>query len=101
MGIKNFRGPVITESKKIVQNILVKDYMSKNVITFMKSDCIYDVMREFIENKISGAPVLNKSGKLVGIISESDIMKKIVESQYYNMPIVKTNISKYMTKSVD
>lgn len=101
MGIKNFRGPVIKESKKITQNILVKDYMSKNVIAFFKSDCIYDVMREFIERKISGAPVLNKSGKLVGIISESDIMKKIVESQYYNMPISKTNISKYMTKSVD
>ena len=84
-----------------MQNILVKDYMSKDVTTFLKSDCIYDVMRELLEKKISGAPVLNKSGKLVGIISESDIMKNIVDSQYYNMPITKTNISKYMKKSVD
>ena len=56
---------------------------------------------ELLEKKISGAPVLNKSGKLVGIISESDIMKNIVDSQYYNMPITKTNVSKYMKKSVD
>ena len=84
-----------------MQNILVKDYMSKDVATFLKSDCIYDVMRELLEKKISGAPVLNKYGKLVGIISESDIMKNIVDSQYYNMPITKTNISKYMKKSVD
>jgi len=84
-----------------MQNILVKDYMSKDVATFLKSDCIYDVMRELLEKKISGAPVLNKSGKLVGIISESDIMKNIVDSQYYNMPITKTNVSKYMKKSVD
>ena len=84
-----------------MQNILVKDYMSKDVVTFLKSDCIYDVMRELLEKKISGAPVLNKSGKLVGIISESDIMKNIVDSQYYNMPITKTNVSKYMKKSVD
>ena len=84
-----------------MQNILVKDYMSKDVATFLKSDCIYDVMRELLEKKISGAPVLNKSGKIVGIISESDIMKNIVDSQYYNMPITKTNISKYMKKSVD
>ena len=84
-----------------MQNILVKDYMSKGVTTFLKSDCIYDVMRELLEKKISGAPVLNKSGKLVGIISESDIMKNIVDSQYYNMPITKTKISKYMKKSVD
>ena len=84
-----------------MQNILVKDYMSKDITTFLKSDCIYDVMRELLEKKISGAPVLNKSGKLVGIISESDIMKNIVDSQYYNMPITKTKISKYMKKSVD
>ncbi|MBT4950545.1 MAG: CBS domain-containing protein [Pelagibacteraceae bacterium] len=84
-----------------MQNILVKDYMSKDVATFLKSDCIYDVMRELLEKKISGAPVLNKHGKLVGIISESDIMKNIVDSQYYNMPITKTNISKYMKKAVD
>ncbi|MGY8946055.1 MAG: CBS domain-containing protein [Flavobacteriales bacterium] len=100
MAIKNFQG-ALKKPEKAIQNILVKDYMSKNVITFHKSDCIYDVMRELLEKKISGAPVLNKSGKLVGIISESDIMKNIVESQYYNMPIAKTNISKYMTKSVD
>jgi len=28
-------------------------------------------------------------------------MKNIIDSQYYNMPIVKTKISKYMTKSID
>ena len=101
MGIKNFKEPLNNEPKKVVQNILVKDYMSKNVTTFFKSDCIYDVMSEMLEKKISGAPVINKSKKLVGIISESDIMKNIIDSQYYNMPIAKTNISKYMTKSID
>jgi len=101
MAVINFKGSLKKESKKTMQNILVKDYMSKDVATFLKSDCIYDVMRELLEKKISGAPVLNKSGKLVGIISESDIMKNIVDSQYYNMPITKTNVSKYMKKSVD
>ena len=101
MAVINFKGSLKKESKKTMQNILVKDYMSKDVATFLKSDCIYDVMRELLEKKISGAPVLNKHGKLVGIISESDIMKNIVDSQYYNMPITKTNVSKYMKKSVD
>jgi len=75
--------------------------MSKNVTTFVKSDCIYDVMRVLLEKKISGAPVVNKYGKLVGIISESDLMKNIVDGQYYNMPISNTKVSKYMKKSVD
>ena len=72
MGIKSFQGPKILKSKKNYQDILVKDYMFKNVITFSKSDCIYDVMRELFEQKISGA-------QLVGIISESDLMKNIVD----------------------
>ena len=101
MSVISFKGPSKKEVRKTIQNILVKDYMSKDVTTFLKSDCIYDVMRELLEKKISGAPVLNKHGKLVGIISESDIMKNIVDSQYYNMPITKTNVSKYMKKSVD
>ena len=101
MGIKSFQGPLRLKSKKIHQDILVKDYMFKNVITFSKSDCIYDVMRELFEQKISGAPVVNKYGELVGIISESDLMKNIVDGQYYNLPISNTKVSKYMKKSVD
>jgi len=83
------------------QNILVKDYMSRDVITFRKTDSIYSAMQELLKKQISGAPVINKSGKVVGIISETDMMKNIVDSQYYNMPISKTNVSKYMKKSVD
>ncbi len=101
MSVISFRGPSKKETKKTIQNILVKDYMSRDVITFRKSDSIYYVMQELLNNKISGAPIVNKFGKVVGIISETDIMKNIVDSQYYNMPISKTTVSKYMKKSVD
>lgn len=101
MAIKSFQAPIRSKTKTIRQNILVSDYMSSNVTTFYKSDCIYDVMRILFEKKISGAPVVNKYGKLVGIISESDLMKNIIDSQYYNMPISKTKVSNYMKKSVD
>jgi len=101
MSVISFRGPSKKETKKTIQNILVKDYMSRDVITFRKSDSIYYAMQELLNNKISGAPIVNKYGKIVGIISETDIMKNIVDSQYYNMPISKTKVSKYMKKSVD
>ena len=101
MSVISFRGPSKKETKKTIQNILVKDYMSRDVITFRKTDSIYSAMQELLKKQISGAPVINKSGKVVGIISETDMMKNIVDSQYYNMPISKTNVSKYMKKSVD
>ncbi|MEO2143552.1 MAG: CBS domain-containing protein [Flavobacteriaceae bacterium] len=101
MSVINFKSPTKKIVRKSLQNILVKDYMSKEVITFHKSDSIFEVKRILLEKKISGAPVINKSGKLIGIISETDLMKQIVDSRYYNMPMSKTTVSKYMTESVD
>ena len=101
MSVINFQSPSKKIVRKSLQNILVKDYMSKEVITFHKSDSIFEVKRILLEKKISGAPVINKSGKLIGIISETDLMKQIVDSRYYNMPMSKTTISKYMTENVD
>ena len=101
MSVISFKGQTVNDNKKNYQKILVKDYMTKDVITFFKSHFIFDVMKVMSEKKISGAPVISKRGKLVGIITESDIMKNIVDSQYFNMPIEKIRVSKYMAKSTD
>lgn len=101
MPVINFKSPSKKITRKSLQNILVKDYMSKNVVAFHKSDSIFEVKRILLEKKISGAPIVSKSGKLIGIISETDLMKQVVDSKYYNMPMIKTTVSKYMTKNVD
>ncbi|MFA0834196.1 MAG: CBS domain-containing protein [Methanobacterium formicicum] len=53
----------------------IQDAMEKNVIKFQVDDRIVDVAGSLRENKISGAPVMNKEDQLVGIISEGDIMR--------------------------
>lgn len=53
----------------------IQDAMEKNVIKFQVDDRIVDVAGSLRENKISGAPVMNKEGQVVGIISEGDIMR--------------------------
>ena len=95
----NYISPKKKEYKKTNSQILVKDYMSKNVITFYNYQSIYLVMSLLHSNKISGAPVINKFGKLVGVISETDIMKHILESRYFNMPTSKNSVSNFMTKT--
>ena len=97
----NYKAPQKIKDKKSNTSILVKDYMSKNVITFFNYDSIYLVMNTLSSNKISGAPVINKFGKIVGVISETDIMKHVLESRYYNMPTNKDSVSNFMTKTVD
>ena len=53
---------------------LVKDYMKKRVVKFSPEDSIFKVAKVLSKKHISGGPVVKK-GKLVGVISESDIIK--------------------------
>ncbi|MGE0131092.1 MAG: HPP family protein [Blastocatellales bacterium] len=52
------------------------DVMIKDVITVTDSTPLKDVARMFVEKKITGAPVVNAEGELVGVISETDIIRK-------------------------
>lgn len=53
----------------------IQEAMQKDVIRFQPEDRIVEVAQSLRENKISGAPVVNKEGHVVGIISEGDIMR--------------------------
>jgi CBS domain-containing protein len=55
----------------------IQEAMQKDVIRFQPEDRIVEVAQSLRENKISGAPVVNKEGHVVGIISEGDIMRLI------------------------
>ena len=52
----------------------VKDYMRKKIIMFKPNDSIFKVAKMLSKHHISGAPVV-KGKKVVGIISETDIIK--------------------------
>jgi CBS domain-containing protein len=56
--------------------LYASDVMVKDVITVTESMPLKDVARMFIEKKITGAPVVNSKGELVGVISETDIIRK-------------------------
>jgi|TARA_B100000809_G_scaffold202652_1_gene203484 CBS domain-containing protein len=62
----------------------IHDFMATNLITFSPETAIETAIQTFLTHKISGAPVVNSEGKLVGILSEKDCMKTLFESSYYN-----------------
>tara|TARA_B100000700_G_scaffold293367_1_gene354315 strand:- start:315 stop:719 length:405 start_codon:yes stop_codon:yes gene_type:complete len=65
-------------------NYNVKRFMATNLITFSPKTPIETAIESFLRNKISGAPVLNKKDELVGVLSEKDCMKTLMEYSYYN-----------------
>ncbi|WP_394747632.1 CBS domain-containing protein [Spongiimicrobium salis] len=101
MGIKSFQGARKTVKKEFDAPILVEDYMTKKLITFQAEQSILEVMELFTKYNISGGPVLDDNGFLVGIISEADCMKEISESRYFNQPILDKSVATHMTKDVE
>jgi len=102
MGIKSFQGKRDSNQRKEEEQILVSDYMTTNLITFKAEDSLDHVIAQLIANKISGGPVVNNKNELIGIISETDCIKHISESKYYNMPSDTNNtVGKYMVTDVD
>ena len=57
--------------------MLVKDIMNTNVRTTRPDSSINDVAIVMCFNKISGLPVIDDNEKIVGIISEKDILNGI------------------------
>ncbi|MCH3881555.1 MULTISPECIES: CBS domain-containing protein [Tenacibaculum] len=102
MGIINFQGKRSNEQNEQNVPILVGDYMTKKLITFKADDSLDHVINLLITNKISGGPVVNDKNELIGIISETDCIKHISESKYYNMPTDNNNtVGNNMVTDVD
>lgn len=55
---------------------LAKDVMSEKVISVQKETSIEELSKILLENKISGVPVLDDDGALVGIATEGDLIVK-------------------------
>jgi len=62
----------------ITSNINVKQIMSKKVITVPFDFTIEETAEVLLNNKISGVPVVDKQGEMIGIISQSDIFKALI-----------------------
>lgn len=55
----------------------VRDIMTTNVITASVNDCMRDVALMLREKKITGVPVLDEDGNVVGVFSETDILSRL------------------------
>ena len=56
------------------KSLKAKDIMTKDVIMIGPDSILAEAIKKLIENKISGMPVVDEDGKLLGIISEKDIL---------------------------
>jgi CBS domain-containing protein len=53
-----------------------KDIMTRDIITVSPTMTVKSLAMTLIKNQISGAPVAGKDGKIIGVVSEADIVAK-------------------------
>lgn len=82
-------------SGKPIAKILVRDIMSKNPITVLPDDSIYDCAKLMKKHGISSVIVKNSRGNLVGIVTKTDLVSTFLMLSTASLPI-----SKIMTKKV-
>ena len=68
------------------QTATVKDYMSGKLVTFLPDTDVLDAIHELLQHRISGAPVVDNFGNLVGMLSEFDCMQVVLTSGYHGEP---------------
>ena len=52
------------------------DIMTQDVVTVNKNQPIGDLSKIFIENNFNGVPVLDNTGKVVGVVTQGDLIEQ-------------------------
>ena len=68
----------IHELLYLLSEIKVKEIMTKDPITVPFDYTVEETAQVLLENKISGVPVVDDSGQLVGVITQTDLFKVMV-----------------------
>jgi CBS domain-containing protein len=72
-----------------------KDIMNGDIVAIDPEDTVEQVMAQMIQRGISGLPVVDMSGQLVGIITEFDLLDLVWEPD-----TAKNKVYHYMTRDI-
>ena len=64
--------------------VYVRDYMATNLVTLTPEMEILRAVHLLLEHEFGGAPVVDNIGNLVGILTEKDCMKVVLNAGYHS-----------------
>lgn len=79
-------------------SLKIQEYMNNYPVTFTPEMSVDAASLRFLKTKQIGGPVIDLNGKLIGFLSESDVLAKMIEMIYYNEHVAK--VADLMRKDV-
>jgi predicted transcriptional regulator len=78
--------------------LLVKEFMAASLVSFTPNQDVRDAIKLLIEKRISGGPVVDNRGNLVGVFSQKDCLQVALNAAYHDHWGGK--VSEFMNKDV-
>lgn len=82
-----------------METMKVRDYMTRDVLTLRPDTEILRALAIFVDNDVAGAPVTDRSGRLLGILTEGDFMRVALHGAYHGEP--GGRVDEYMHRNVE
>lgn len=82
----------------MLAKITIADYLTRNIFTVKEGDDVLVAIKQLLSHKLTCAPVVDQSGNLVGMLSEKDCMRVVLESSY-NLGM-SGKVSDFMNKEI-
>ncbi|GLX85275.1 CBS domain-containing protein [Thalassotalea loyana] len=81
-----------------MESVQVRDYVNQYPVTFTADMSVEEASLRFLKTKQIGGPVIDDKYRLIGFLSESDVLEKMLKSIYHNSHIA--NVSDIMRTDV-
>ncbi len=71
---------------QVPKNVYAREIMTTKLVTLRPDIDVFEGVRVLIKYSISGAPVIDEDGKLLGVFSEKSVMKVLLDAAYEQLP---------------
>ena len=76
---------------------VVRDYMARDLTVLSPDQDVTQAMKTMLEQQISGAPIVDPHGNLVGLLTQRDCLTAAYQASYHGQ--LSGKVSEFMTKN--